>query len=76
MIGHYKVYNDNNLVKKFNETLTKLLGPCKGTLKETLLLEDYDEEGTIPIGAIKEAFVTLDIEIDEDVLDYLLFVVY
>lgn len=40
------------------------------------MLEDYDEEGFIPIGAIKEAFVTLDIEIDDDVLDYLLFAVY
>lgn len=76
LIGHYKIYNDNNLAKKYTDILTKILHPCKNTLKDTLMLEDYDEEGTIPIGAMKEAFITLEVDIDEEVLDYLLFVVF
>jgi hypothetical protein len=64
------------LIKKYNDIIVKLLGTCKNTVRDTLMLEDYDEEGTIPIGAIKESFVTLDIELSEEVLDYLLFVVY
>jgi len=30
----------------------------------------------LPIGAIKECFVTLDLEIDEELMDYLMFVIY
>jgi hypothetical protein len=65
LVGHnYQIYNDANLIKKYNDILIKLMGPCKNTVKDTLQLEDYDMEGFIPIGAIKESFVTLDIELD------------
>jgi hypothetical protein len=37
-----------------------------------LQLEDYEEEGFINIGAFKEAFVTLDIKLDDELLDYIL----
>jgi hypothetical protein len=53
-----------------------VLSSCKNTLKDTLQLEDYEEEGTISLGAFKEGFVTLDIKLDEELLDYILFVVY
>ena len=49
---------------------------CKESLRETLQLEDYEEEGVITLGAFREAFVTLDIEIDEDLLDYIVYIVY
>jgi hypothetical protein len=49
---------------------------CKETLKDTLESEDYEDEGVLPVGAIKECFVTLDIEIDDDLMDYVLFVIY
>jgi hypothetical protein len=45
-------------------------------LKETLELEDYDEEGGIPAGAFRDAFHTLDIDLDEDLLDFIFYVVY
>jgi hypothetical protein len=49
-------------------------------LKETLELEDYDEEGAIPVSAFKEAFKTLDIdELSDgsgDVLDFILYIIY
>jgi hypothetical protein len=52
------------------------LNSCKNTLKDTLQLEDYEEEGIVTLGAFREAFVTLDINLGEDILDYILFVVY
>jgi hypothetical protein len=41
-----------------------------------LQCEDYDEEGTIPLSAFKEAFETLELEIDKDIYDYLMYVIY
>ena len=52
------------------------MSACKNTLKETIQLEDYEEEGYITSAALKECFVTLDIDIDEDLMDYVLFIVY
>lgn len=49
---------------------------CKETLKDTLESEDYEDEGFLPMGAIKECFVTLDIDIDDELLDYVLFVIH
>ena len=76
MVGSYKVYNDANLINKYNDKIQKLLASCKNTLKDTLQLEDYEEEGVITVSALKEAFQTLDIDIDEELMDYVLFVVY
>ena len=76
MVGSYKVYNDANLINKYNDKIQKLLFSCKNTLKDTLQLEDYEEEGVITVSALKEAFQTLDIDIDEELMDYVLFVVY
>jgi hypothetical protein len=39
----------------------KELGQCRDTLKETVELEDYEEEGAITVAAFKEAFSTLDL---------------
>jgi len=52
------------------------LASCKNTLKETIQLEDYEEEGVITLAGLKEAFETMDIDLDDDVMDYLLFVIY
>jgi Ca2+-binding EF-hand superfamily protein len=45
-------------------------------LKETLQLEDYEEEGLITLSGFKEAFQALGIDDDAELLDYLVFVVY
>ena len=74
-IGHYKVYSSadtQNCVKK----IQKLLQTCKDTLKETLELEDYDYEKAIPVSAFKEAFETLDIDIEDELLDFIFYVIY
>ena len=57
--------------------IQKELIPCRDTLKETLELEDYEEEGAIPVGAFKEAFTTLELfQEDLELLDFVLYVVY
>ena len=76
MVGHYKIYNDNTWIKSATEKIQKVLRICKDTLKETIQLEDYEESGFVNLSALKEAFQTLDIEMDDDLMDYLLFVVY
>lgn len=49
-------------------------------MKETLELEDYEEEGAIPVSAFKESFKTLDIdELSDgsgDVYDFILYIIY
>lgn len=57
-----------------------MLTPCRDTLKETVELEDYDEEGAIPLSALKESFATLDLheltEEPSELLDFILYVIY
>ena len=46
-------------------------------MRETLQLEDYEEEGFISANAFKEAFTALSIDgIDSDMLDFLIYLVY
>ena len=45
-------------------------------MKDTIQLEDYEDEGVVPIAAFEEAFSTLEIEMDKDVMDYLMYVIY
>jgi hypothetical protein len=54
----------------------KVFTKCKSTLKDTLQLEDYEDDGTVPVSAFKEAFDTLDIKLDKDTYDYLVYAVY
>ena len=49
---------------------------CKGTLKDTFESEDYNEDGYLPIEMIKESFETLDLNVDNDLLDYIMFIIY
>ncbi len=57
-----------------------MLGRCKESLKECILTEDYEEEGHVSLGQLKECFETLDLispkQIDEDTLDYIVYVLY
>ena len=54
----------------------KIFAKCKGTLKDTLQLEDYEDNGCIPLSAFQESFETLDIKVDKDLFDYMIYVVY
>jgi hypothetical protein len=78
-VGHYKIYSSAD-TQALTKKVQKLLTPCRDTLKETVELEDYDEEGAIPVSALKESFATLDItELSEEpseLLDFILYVIY
>jgi hypothetical protein len=76
LIGHYSVYNDANQAKKYTEGLSKLFSKCKETLKDSLQLEDYNDEGVVPVSAFDEAFSNLDINVPPELKDYLLYVIY
>ncbi len=74
-MGHYKLFS-NEMTASLVKQVQKLLAPCRDTLKETLELEDYEEEGALSVGSFKEAFSTLDIDIDQELMDFVLFVLY
>lgn len=74
-MGHYKVYNTND-TQACIKRVQKLLAGCRETLRETLELEDYNEEGSIPVSAFKESFINLEIEADDELLDFIYYVVY
>lgn len=76
LIGNYKLYSDANQVKKLTDTLAKTFEKCKGTLKEALQMEDYEDEGAINVASFKEAFDSLEIELDKEVMDFLIWAVY
>ena len=39
-------------------------------------LEDYEDEGVVPYGAFEEAYETLELNVDKDLKEYLMFMVY
>ena len=53
-----------------------MLESCKSTLAESLQLEDYEEEGVLPAEIIKECFSTLEIEISEELMEYVMHAIY
>ena len=75
-VGHYKIYNSGSETQSFIKRVQKVLNSCRDTLKETLELEDYDEEGAIPVSAFRESFQTLDIQMEEELLDFIFYVIY
>ena len=61
--------------KKMAERARRALERCRDTVRETLQLEDYEEEGFVTAEAFREALAALD-EFDADMLDFLLYAVY
>lgn len=76
LVGPYSVFNDANQAKRLTEQLTRRLAKCKETLRDALQLEDYNDEGVVPVQAFDEAFTNLDIELDAEEKEYLLCTVY
>ena len=81
-IGDFKQYifangNETPIMKRLREKAAKLLSRFKDTIRETLQLEDYEEEGTISAASFLESFNSLQIEgVDSELLDFLLFLLY
>lgn len=63
-------------MKTYNEQIQKIMKHCKGTLKDSFQLEDYEEEGFITLSYLKEVFETLDLKLDLELLDYILYLIF
>ena len=63
-------------MRRLTESVKQLFVGCRNTLKETIQLEDYEEEGVVTFAALKDAFQTLEIDVSEELLDYILFIMY
>jgi hypothetical protein len=74
-VKDYPVYTNEVQYKKLLDKARKALERCKDTVKETLQLEDYEEEGFVTAEAFRESLAGLD-EFDSDMLDFLLYLVY
>lgn len=70
------MFNDANQAKRLSDSLIKLFSKVKGTLKDALESEDYDESGTLPHAAFESTFLDLELVLTPEQLEYLLFVVY
>lgn len=70
------MFNDANQAKRLSDSLIKLFAKVKGTLKDALESEDYDESGTLPHAAFEATFHDLELVLSPEQLEYLLFVVY
>lgn len=71
---------DQTTAKKHQEKVQSVLGKCKESLRECIATEDYEEEGYISLGQLRECLETLDLlsptQIDEETLDYIVYVLY
>jgi hypothetical protein len=65
------------LQKKLSEKTVKVIGRFKDTLKETLLLEDYEEEGVIAVEQLRECLKSIQVDgCDEEMIQFVEYIVY
>ena len=82
MIGVYKCYSDTHsgidfvtesaMQKKVADKFHRYMD----TLGDSLGCEDYEQEGIIDLSGLKEAILSVDDQVDDHVLDYMLYYVY
>lgn len=86
LIGDYKLYKqsedqecDDSLYVS-QELMQKLIverfGRSKQSFIESLKCEDYDEEGILDLVQLKEAIISYDEDLDDELIDYILFYVF
>jgi len=60
-----------------SEKAQKVLGRFKDTIRETLLLEDYDEEGIIGVEQLREGLKSLQIDgCDEEMIQFVEYIIF
>lgn len=82
LIGPYKVYSDTHkgldyeseLVMK--QTVIDKFWKYRQTLAESLACEDFEEQGILDLTQLKEAILSVEDDLDNHILDYMLFYVY
>ena len=75
-VGEYKIYNDAALVKSFHDQLQQEFGALTSSIKSALECEDYEEEGVINIEGLNEAFSSISFDVEEDLMNYIIYVLY
>ena len=83
-IGSYKLFtNDADeegdqyvYEKEMQRLAVEKFGRYRSTLVEALQCEDYDNKGVIDLTQLKEAISSVDEDLNEDLMDYLLYYVY
>jgi hypothetical protein len=82
LVGPYKIYCDDlQGVDYASEDQMKLkviekFGKYKFALSEALQCEDYEQEGILDLTQLQEAILSVDDDLDDHVLDYMLYYVY
>ena len=82
LVGPYKIYCDDlKGVDYASEAQMKLkviekFGKYKFALSEALQCEDYEQEGILDLTQLQEAILSVDDDLDDHLLDYMLYYVY
>lgn len=71
-IDNYSLYKND--AEEFNKRIRNQVARFFGTLQESLELEDLDGTGFIPANTLKSCFHAMDIVIDDDLIEYLVFI--
>jgi hypothetical protein len=82
LIGPYKIYSDNGKgvdytsdAKMINFVLEKF-SKKRQTLSDALCCEDYEDTGILELSQVREAILSVDEDLDDHILDWMLFYVY
>jgi hypothetical protein len=82
LVGPYKIYSDDlKGVDYASEDQMKLkviekFGKYKFALSEALQCEDYEQEGILDLTQLQEAILSVEDDLDDHLLDYMLYYVY
>lgn len=82
LIGPYKVYSDVQKGVDFEseasmkQTVIEKFWKYRQTLAEALSCEDYEEKGILDLTQLREAILSVEEDLDNHILDYMLFYVY
>lgn len=71
-IDEYDTYEFNG--EEMKRRIRDKIGKFKGTLQDTFEFEDLDSTGYIPAKALKTSLDTMEILLDDDLLEYLVFI--
>ncbi len=76
MVGSYQLFNKAGVVQQYTKMVQEIFKSCRLSLEEAVKLEDYDEVGHIPLSAMKEAFSMLDVDVSDELQDFIYYIVY
>ncbi len=82
LIGPYKIYSEVNQgvdfisESKLQKQAVAKFGKHRQTLNDALACEDYEDTGILELIQVREAIVSVDEDIDDHLMDWMLYYVY